>query len=83
MRTFATDAAARPGLDMLFAKLAFVARARSRWFLWWHALWEGNSEVELFEQNADLLDPDRRRARARAAARAGARVRARGPLARG
>ena len=56
---------------MLFAKLAFVRAGpvARYWFLWWHALWEGNSEVELFEQNADLLDPDRPEARARATAR--------------
>ena len=60
VRTFATDAATRPGLDMLFAKLAFVrAGPVARfWFIFWHALWEGNSEVEIFEKNADVLDPD-------------------------
>ena len=60
MRTFATDAATAPGLDMLFGKLAFVrAGPVARfWFLWWHALWEGNSEVPEFEANEDILDPD-------------------------
>ena len=60
MRTFATDAATAPGLDMLFGKLAFVrAGPVARfWFIFWHALWEGNSEVEVFDENSDVLDPD-------------------------
>ena len=56
----ATDAATAPGLDMLFGKLAFVrAGPVARfWFIFWHALWEGNSEVEVFDENSDVLDPD-------------------------
>ena len=41
--------------QLAFVRAGPVARF---WFIFWHALWEGNSEVKLFEENADILDPD-------------------------
>ena len=61
LRELPSDPEIVPGIDMLFGHMAYVnaGPVAKFWYVFWHDVWANNADVAVFEESADVLDPQR------------------------